>query len=135
MKKLFIILAVFMFLGVNIYYLTDKPKVRLPLLKTEEVTMLELQKPPGTMKSNTVDKAKIAVVVRGFNTARIARNSFGSNPDRVLILRLADGRLINIWPSNTQQVRIGILEAGKTSQVSANSPELARYLANPPELK
>ncbi len=128
-------LMALVFIGVNVWYFSSAPADRLPLVKTEEVTVMELHSPPGKIQKSITNKQQIAGIIRYYNTAKVLRNSFGTTPTKKIQLNLYDGRIINIWPLNTEMVSIGIKDQAAYKQYNVEAPELVEYFNTIPGVK
>lgn len=124
-----VLLLVILTLGYTIYSASN----RLPQIKTEGVTVMELNSPSGQVIQAITDKNKIAQVVRYYSSAKVLAKGSNDSPGAILKLKLFDRREINISPLAAEKITVGIKKGEEYQRYHVQSPELASYLANLPK--
>lgn len=135
MRNWLISLMVLVILGVNLWYFNTGPAEKLPMVKTEEVIVMEIQSPPGQIRQSITNKQQIAGILRYYNTAKVMRNSFGTTPTKKIQFNIFDGRIIGLWPLNSEMVGVGIKDKTGYKQYNVQAPELVDYFRTIPENK
>ena len=133
MRNRLLPVAIAVIIPVALGYFIFSSTERLPLVKTEEVAVMQINSPPGQVQQNITDKQKIAPIVRYYNRAKILKNGDGTTPNALIELKLFDGRIVSILSLYTDTVTIGIKDKSGYKQYNAKSPELAKYLESIPK--
>lgn len=130
MKNRLLPVAIVIIVAIALGYFIYSSPERLPMVKTEEITVIEVYSTTGQVLQNITDKQVIAPVIRYYSQAKIL-NSSDNNPSIArLELKIYDGRVVSIRPLGTDTVTIGIKDKSGYKQYEVLSPDLVKYLEN-----